>query len=432
MNANISLHRAPNTSQNIYPVNAHWPTSHVNYLIDSASENDTGCFLDSKDAKCIVCGDIGPVLKPGKSWANFETPDHSFDQSRINAVTPMTHLFMDIPKLSDVDLKVPGTACVVNVTRSGKAVTLINLSLSEAETVFRVFNELFYLMTIPSLDKFFRNPKTGKLKEVMGFIVDNGPSESPSSILVQMLLMRFLKFLNLDKVIQRAFAEYLSKRNFVERLHSIENRALCGHGPFSSKEIHETVSPGSKEHMASEVIKSIGKSVYNKESVQCFQGIGASNRFVFNDESGLKSFSLLSDERRREDNTTYGPVRNQILDYLENVWHVKKNFKGCYSEDYRTMTTTACVDKYSVSVFRENEDWTSWKPFDRFNRQPLPVYKRWEESGELHYLGYEARRDFLRGIWYECPGLFYQTDYWKLPSEFYRLLWTMNEKQLPF
>ena len=96
VNANISLHKAPNTSQNIYPVNAHWSTSHVNYLIDSASENECGCFLDSKDAKCIVCGDIAPVLKPGKSWANFETPDHSFDQSRVNAVTPMTHLFMEI------------------------------------------------------------------------------------------------------------------------------------------------------------------------------------------------------------------------------------------------------------------------------------------------------------------------------------------------
>ena len=178
MNANISLHKAPNTSQNIYPVNAHWSTSHVNYLIDSASENESGCFLDSKDAKCIVCGDIAPVLKPGKSWANFETPDHSFDQSRVNAVTPMTHLFMEIPKISDAELQIPGTDCIITVTRSGKAVTLINLSLSEPETVFRVFNELFYLMSIPSLDKFFRNPQTGKLKEVMGFIVDNGPSES--------------------------------------------------------------------------------------------------------------------------------------------------------------------------------------------------------------------------------------------------------------
>ena len=299
VNANISLHKAPNTSQNIYPVNAHWSTSHVNYLLDSVSENVSGCFLDSKDAKCIVCGDIAPVLKPGKSWSNFETPDHSFDQSRVNAVTPMTHLFMDTPKLSDVDLQIPGTDSVINVTRSGKALTLINLSLSEPETVFSIFNELFHLMTFPSLDKYFRNPVTGQLKEVMGFIVDNGPSESPSSFLVQMLLVRFLKFLNLDKVTQRAFAEYLSKRNPVERVHAIENRALSSHGPFCSKAIHEHVSPGSKEHqqnmehMASEVCKCIGNAIYNEEPIQCFRGIGADDKFVFDDESSLKSFSLL-------------------------------------------------------------------------------------------------------------------------------------------
>ena len=74
------------------------------------SENPNGFLLDSKDAKCIVWGDIAPVLKPGKSWSNF-------DQSQVNAVTPTTHLFMDMPK---VDLLIPGTETVVNVTRSGK------------------------------------------------------------------------------------------------------------------------------------------------------------------------------------------------------------------------------------------------------------------------------------------------------------------------
>ena len=269
-------------------------------------------------------------------------------------------------------------------------------------------------MTLPSLDKYFRNPKTGQLKEVMGFVVDNGPSESPSSFLVQMLLVWFLKFLNLDKVTQRAFAEYLSKRNLVERVHAIENRVLSSHGPFCSKAIHKSASPGSKEHkenmkhMASEVCKCIGSAFCNKELIQCFWGIGAEDNFVFNDESCLRSFGLLSDERRREDDTTYKPVKNDILEYLENVWCVEKNFKGCYSEDYSTLTSlqTACIDKYSVSIYQENDDWRSKEPLERFDRQPLPDYQRWIESGELHYLSYEARRDFPRGPWDECSGLF--------------------------
>lgn len=101
---------------------------------------------------------------------------------------------------------------------------------------------------------------------------------------------------------------------------------------------------GSKEHkqnmghVASKVCKCIGNAVYNEEPIQCFWGIGADDKFVFNDESSLNSFSLLSDERKREDETTYEPVRNDILEYLENVWHI---------EDYRTLTSSkmACTDK---------------------------------------------------------------------------------------
>ena len=111
---NTSLHKPPNTSQNIYPIDSDWSTSHVNYLMDSAAENANGFLLDSKDAKCIVWGDIAPVLRPGKSWSNL-TPDHSFDQSRVNAVAPMTHLFMEMP---NADLIITGTETVVNVIRS--------------------------------------------------------------------------------------------------------------------------------------------------------------------------------------------------------------------------------------------------------------------------------------------------------------------------
>jgi len=300
----------------------------VNYLVDSAAENPNGFFLDSKDAKCVVCGDIAPVLKPGRTWRTFETPDHSFDRSRINAVTPMTHLFMDIknkPQENDATLLIPNTDVVISVTRTGKAVTLINLSFSEPETVFRVFNELFLLMCIPSLDQFFRNPETGKLKEMMGFIVDNGPSEAPSNLLVQMLLIRLLKFLDLDKASQRSFAEYLSKRNFVERVHTVENKVLFDHGPFSSKMIHAVAVPGTKEHnenmerMAQDVVDCIGKGIFNKEPIKCFRGVGSEENYIFRDENELKSFSVLSEERKLKDQTLYCPVQCEKLTYLEKV-----------------------------------------------------------------------------------------------------------------
>jgi hypothetical protein len=56
---------------------------------------ESNCLVDSKDAKTVICGDIQPVQNPGKSWKPIIYPDHTFDQSRTNAVYPMAHLFLD-------------------------------------------------------------------------------------------------------------------------------------------------------------------------------------------------------------------------------------------------------------------------------------------------------------------------------------------------
>ena len=76
---------------------------------------------------------------------------------------------------------------------------------------------------------------------------------------------------------------------------------------------------------------------------------------------------------------------------------------------------------------RWQEDWTIGKPLERFDRQPLPDYKRWEETGELHYLSYEARRDFPRGSWDECPGLFLPD---RVLETFFRVLPSPLEDEL--
>lgn len=83
----------------------------------------------------------------------------------------MIYFFMD---MFNVDLIILGSEIVVNVIRFGKVVIFINLFLIEFEIVFCVFNEIMYLMIIFLFDKFFRNLEIGRLKEIMGFIVDNG------------------------------------------------------------------------------------------------------------------------------------------------------------------------------------------------------------------------------------------------------------------
>ena len=125
------------------------------------------------------------------------------------------------------------------------------------------------------------------------------------------------------------------------------------------------------------------------------------------DEDELKSLSLLSEERKKEDRTTYQASTGEKLRYLENVWSVKKNFSGTYGEDYNTLTSskTAFTGNYSTLIFRADECWRG-KPLERFDRQPLPDFKFWEITGELHYMSFEERREFPVGPWDERRGVF--------------------------
>ena len=66
INACISLHALPRIDVKHLSVNLHWSSSNVNNIIAFKSSETT--VFDSKDAKCIVCADISPVQRPGKTW----------------------------------------------------------------------------------------------------------------------------------------------------------------------------------------------------------------------------------------------------------------------------------------------------------------------------------------------------------------------------
>lgn len=179
------------------------------------------------------------------------------------------------------------TETTLYITRTGQPVSLLYLSFYEPDTAFKCLNEILYLLTLPSIDTLFRNPSTGKLKQEIIFVVDNGPAEQPSSPVVQMLLVRLLRFLNLKQIMQVSFAEYHSKRNFVERVHAFENIALSGHGPFSCSFPNADVLPGTTQHkenmeaMANEVQKCLNSCQYSGRNMQSFRGISP-EQFIFN------------------------------------------------------------------------------------------------------------------------------------------------------
>lgn len=124
MNASLSLRKLPRTGVEQLVVNLHWSTANVNLIVDG-SDNVSHSLVVSKDAKAIIRADIAPVQRPGHSWSKcLELPDHTWDQSRTNAVTPMTFLILQTrinvnpcSTIESLDLQVSDVT-TLNLTRT--------------------------------------------------------------------------------------------------------------------------------------------------------------------------------------------------------------------------------------------------------------------------------------------------------------------------
>ena len=434
INAPLSLRKPPRTGVQQLVVNLHWTTSNVNLHVDSCHDLPN-CMVISKDAKAIIPTDISPVQNPGPTWKKrLELPDHTWDQSRTNAITPMTFLFLQtqvslLPVSTVESFNVQASSTThLQLTRTGQSVTLLNLSFFEPDTTFKCLNELLYLLTLPALDVFFRDRRTGCLKKQLTFVVDNGPAEQPSSHIVQMCIVRLLNFLKLDKVSQISFAEYHSKRNFVERVHAEENRMLSKHGPFSSKPIHQNASVGSTEHLenmesvAEEVRKCITQGSFGGKQLLCYRGI-KQNEYIFDDEKEMQDFLSLSEEGKEKfPKKNYAPRSGSIMDSLVIAWNVDRHFCGEYIRDHQAISNTlhdypTCwTDKYSTVVYSPRPDIEC----RRHELQPIPDYLRWFKTNEAHYLPLEEVA-LLKGDWLNIPAIF-------LPTKVLQLCFTVVPK----
>ena len=421
VNAALCLKKPPRTGVEELVINLHWSTANVNHIIDRCQDVEHAVVI-SKDAKAIIPSDMAPVQHPGHSWRKRdELPDHTWDQSRTNAITPMTFLFLEtkvtkttVQNVEELDLQVSSNT-TLHITRSGQGVTFLYLSFFEPDTTFKCMNELLLLVSLPALDKFFRNPSTGTLKSEFTFVVDNGPAEQPSSFLVQMCMVRLLRFLKLDKITQVSFAEYHSKRNFVERVHAEENRVLSAHGPFQSKSVHRQAAVGTNEHlenmeaMAEEVKKCISQATFGGNPLLCYRGVKA-DQLVFNDEDGLQNFLTLSEERKLESECLYRASMSPITDDLHMTWDLDLEFEGFYCNDYQLLQNelveerTSWRDKYTTVLYSPSPSITC----KRYEFQPIPDYIRWLRTCELHYLPLQERV-LLDGPWDEIPALYLPT-----------------------
>lgn len=415
INACLSLHKPPRIGVPQLVVNLHWSTQNVNLTLDFARTTPDNVVVDSKDDKAKVHADVSPVQKPGKTWRKITLPDHDWCRLAHNAVTPMTHLFVE----TELNLEEEEEENkLYSVRRTGTAATLINISHFEPETVQRVFNELFLLLVNPALDHVFRNPNSGKLKEHLFFIVDNGPSEAPASPLVKMWLVRLVRLLQLKSVTQKSFAEYHSKRNPVERVHAVQNGALSNE-QFSSRGVHANFEVGDQrhlenmEHMAEKVRTCLSHTQYAGKPCLSLRGICKEENFVFNDEADLTTFLGKSESRKNEDVTQYRPVKNNLWKEVAVLWGLQEDCIGSYREDYQVLQNkfheegerTSWMDPYSTTVF--NPDLTSPINNVNFTMQPIPDYVRWLNSGgELHYVPFEKMQMLKFHVVENTPAAF--------------------------
>jgi hypothetical protein len=399
INACLSLHKPPRIGVENFVVNLRWSTHNVNMSMDFANLNSNNIMIDSKDAKAKVQADVSPVQKPGRTWRKITLPDHDWSGVVHNSITPMTHLFME----TELNLESNSEEeFLYSVKRSGTAAILLNLSYFEPQTIQRAFNEIFLLLANPTLDKYFRNPETGKLKEHFIFIVDNGPAEAPSHPMVKMWLARLLVVLQLKSITQKSFAEYHSKRNPVERVHAVENRALSNE-VFTSTGVHEKYEKGDKKHlenmefMASKVKTCLEKAQYGGRAIHTQRGIGNEDNFIFNDEDQLLNFLARSEMLKSEHEGNYYPQKDKLWQEVSMTWGLNEDFVGSYREDYEKLENkfdeegeqTCWANKYSTIVVNGGEEIAD-DCKEYLIKQPVPDYVRWfKTGGELHYIPFE-------------------------------------------
>ena len=97
INACLALHNPPppRTAVGQFVINPHWSTQNVNLTLDLAHAYQDNILVDSKNAKANVHADVSPVQKPGKTWQKMVLPDHYWSRLAHNAVTLITHLFLN-------------------------------------------------------------------------------------------------------------------------------------------------------------------------------------------------------------------------------------------------------------------------------------------------------------------------------------------------
>lgn len=198
---------------------------------------------------------------------------------------------------------------------------------------------------------------------------------------MQMLHVCLQRFLGLKAVVQMSFAEYHSKRNPVERVHTVHTKELEKHGPFNVPILNvNTLEHETKiEEMGDSVLDVLKGAKFIGKYMTVMKGVGCEKSFIFDHVANLHAFLVMNEDRKAKCDMQYELNKpSNILKELNRVWNVDMDMSmaGSYAEDYdiirnnhATNHRTAWRDKYTTVIFEETAPEFEW-------RQPIPDYVR--------------------------------------------------------
>ena len=192
------MHVPPRISVEQFSVNLHWSSSNVNNIIAFKS-------TETRLKRCkIYC----------MYWRNFTSKASKNMEKTLRCfVRPRVELQLYQCSYANDSFVFRKKSTGTQRVCTGKGVVLMNFSNFERSSSFCSLKEFLKLTIQVNLHLIFKNRHTGTCKQEIVFLVDNDPAESPSSVLVQLLLVRLRKVLRLKSLTQVSFSKYHSRYN---------------------------------------------------------------------------------------------------------------------------------------------------------------------------------------------------------------------------
>ncbi len=419
VNPKICLKRSTRDGQHKQSIDSHYCAANMKYSIQQML--DRGGRVIARDDKALVNTNVEVVQRPSKSWKPIQYPDHHWEKDTNRAVCITTYQLVE----QATSKGPPGKPTALSL--QGQGISIVKSNYFCKETALRHLNETLYLLSLPSLKRFFMkegNEGPELITELL-ITVDNGPDEKPNSKLTTMLLTLMKLILDLDRVKTASYAPKDSKRHSVERYHVAENYALSQLGVISSYAVYASeLTDGlfdeqkfreNMNHAVQEAVKRIQGTFHGGYEFLAFEAPSEADWVISPDVyDKLSTFvKLTSDQSRVAQNFIIrpeGPIWERICEIYDI--YPAKAFSAYRIWNEVTDLNVSWPGRYMFSTYRKDDSWRG-DPCKRYEISPVlditstrgAHYVSVDKAEELDD-SYNARHDVEKPTCFRSPDFF--------------------------